>query len=170
LTSYKIIIDKFIKQLKDPDFLYYAELSDDEVNRLVEDDSVDLINQAVDELMFNGEGEYQVNFFDKDDILQQFNFTLNSMEIALIVNLMIEKYYERNKVKLKAFENFFSTKELNTFSPANERDSYIEMCNDIESKNRIKINKYKSIDRETGKLKELNFDLPDNGVHYELRY
>lgn len=153
-TFYQPIFDKFLKRIKeDKDFLNYGSLSDEEIELLVKDHLVNLLNQAIDEVYDNCNPE--IDMYDKDDETQQFNVDLVNLEVSLLVNLMYEKFMSEDEVKLKVFQTTFSSSELNSFSPANERKTYMDMLKDIRNINRSKISNYIARDRKTGELKML---------------
>ena len=63
---------------------------------------------------------------------------------------MYEKYLFREFSKLKAQANRFTTKDFNVFSPANERNSFVEMYKTIKQENEVLIDGYLALNHSTG--------------------
>lgn len=97
------------------------------------------------------------NFIDFDDEGEVLNYDLSYTEIDIIANVMYEKYLFREFSKLKAQANRFTTKDLNVFSPANERNSFTAMYNLIVQANEVMIDNYNSIDHTTGNTLTLDY-------------
>ncbi len=154
-TSYEsIIFKKFYKRLvNDKQFFNYQGLTEEQVQLLVQDHTLDLLNQAIDEIYKFGKPD--VDFYDKDDVLLQFNFDLIPQEISLFVDLMYQKYFEEDRNKLKVFGLTFTSSELNVISPANERKTFLEMLDKLEKKNVNTIKDYLSRDRKTWRIKSI---------------
>lgn len=154
MTTYKEVFDKFVKRLKnDDDFLAYKNISEEEVEDLVKDHCVDLLNQAIGKIYDIGKPD--VDFYDKDDKNETFNVVLFNQEIKLLVDLMYECYRAEDRNKMHFYELTFTSNELNVFSPAANRDSFLKMLNSIENTNMRNINNYLSRDRKTWKIKSI---------------
>jgi hypothetical protein len=97
------------------------------------------------------------NFIDFDDKNKVLNYDLSYIEIDIIASIMYEKYLFREFSKLKAQANRFTTKDLNVFSPANERNSFSAMYNLIVKANEVMIDNYNSIDHKTGNTLTLDY-------------
>ena len=153
MTSYDVIKDKFIKRLRgDKKFMSYTGVSNEDIEQLVQDHFLDLLNQSVDEIYKYDESP-QIDFYDKDDASSQFNVELNPREIRLLVDISYVRYFDEDRNRLHEFMITFKNSELNVLSPANERNSFLGMVNDMESKVIDDIIKYLSTNRTNGKLK-----------------
>ena len=97
------------------------------------------------------------NFIDFDDKNKVLNYDLSYVEIDIIASVMYEKYLFREFSKLKAQANRFTTKDLNVFSPANERNSFSAMYKLIVQANDVMIDNYNSIDHSTGNTLTLDY-------------
>ena len=97
------------------------------------------------------------NFIDFDDKNEVLNYDLSYIEVDMIASVMYEKYLFREFSKLKAQANRFTTKDLNVFSPANERNSFSAMYKLISQQNEVMIDNYNSIDHSTGNTLTLNY-------------
>ena len=98
------------------------------------------------------------NFIDFDDKNKVLNYDLSYVEIDIIASVMYEKYLFREFSKLKAQANRFTTKDLNVFSPANERNSFSAMYKLIVQANEVMIDNYNSIDHTTGNTLTLDYN------------
>ncbi len=98
------------------------------------------------------------NFIDFDDENKVLNYDLSYIETDMIASVMYEKYLFREFSKLKAQANRFTTKDLNVFSPANERNSFTAMYQMIKYNNEVMIDDYNSIDHSTGNTLTLDYD------------
>jgi hypothetical protein len=151
-TPYDVVYEKFLKRLKnDSQFLNYKNITEEEIEDLVNDHLHSLLERAVDRLYNYGLPD--VDLYDRDD--EKFNKDLVPQEISLLADLMYLSYLEEDKNKLKAFEITFNSKELNVFSPANNRNSFLNMIKDIELQVVNNIANYYSRDRLTWQPKSI---------------
>lgn len=155
MTPYNLIFDKFIKKLKgDRQFFNYGELSEEQINELVNDHLLALLNRSID--MIYEYGNPDVDLHDKDDTTLNFKDELVSQEISLLSELMYFSYVEEDRNKLKVMEARFRTSEINVIhSPANERNSYLKMIAELELSIANSISNYLSRDRNTWKMKSI---------------
>lgn len=154
-TSFDKVISRLLRKIeKDKDFFAYYNMSVSEVQSLVMEQATGYLYDAVD--LLTSKCEPDVNFYDYDEELQEFNFSLNQREIGLLASLMYEVYFERDEALLKAFKIRMTPSDLNEFSPANERKTFEDMLQRIKNENINKIAKYVSTDRNTGKRKMID--------------
>lgn len=154
-TSFNKITSRLLRKIeKDKDFFAYYNMSVSEVQSLVMEQATGYLYDAIDLLVSKCEPD--VDFYDYDEELQVFNFTLTQREIGLLASLMYEVYFERDEALLKAFKIRMTPSDLNQFSPANERSSFESMLARIKNENRNDISKYISTDRKTGKRKTID--------------
>lgn len=159
-TSFEKIIAKFFRKIeKDRDFFAYYNVDFSEAMSLAREQANGYLLEAVEKL--TDECVPDVDFFDYDEELQEFNFVLTNKEIGLLTDLMREVYFERDFVTLKAFKIAMTPSDLNQFSPASERKTFTDMVNGIKSENIGKISQYASVDRKTGKKKLINYSQYD---------
>lgn len=153
-TPYEVVFKKFYKKLvNDKVFFNYNNLTEVEIQELVSDHSLALLNDAIDYLYTFDLPDF--NFYNNDDVLLVFNEDLVPQEISLLAEIQYFLYMSEDKNKLKIFGLVFKSSELNVLSPANERNSYLNMLKDIENKVINKITNYFSRDRNTWKLKSI---------------
>ena len=98
------------------------------------------------------------NFIDFDDENKVLNYDLSYIETDMIASVMYEKYLFREFSKLKAQANRFTTKDLNVFSPANERNSFTAKYRMMKHGNEAMIDAYNSRDHSTGNTLTLEYD------------
>lgn len=155
-TSFDIIIEKFLHKIeKDRDFFSYYNVSIEKAKALALEQSLNYLLEAVDLLYDNCTPE--VDFYDYDAEVHRFNFELTQKEIGLLADLMRQIYFERDLSLLKAFKIAMTPSDLNQFSPASERKTFMNMLKNIENDNMVKISRYASVDRKTGKRKTLDY-------------
>ena len=159
-TSVEKIIAKFFRKIeKDRDFFAYYNVDFSEAMSLAREQANGYLLEAVEKL--TDECVPDVDFFDYNEELQEFNFVLTNKEIGLLTDLMREVYFERDFVTLKALKIAMTPSDLNQFSPASERKTFTDMVNGIKSENIGKISQYSSVDRKTGKKKLINYSQYD---------
>jgi len=98
-----------------------------------------------------------IDFYDKDDTAEIFNFDATGREIFLIISLMYQQYLERDISKLKCLNVNYTSNDLRVFDPSNARTTFKALYDSVCSKNEILIDDYISKDRLTGKLKSIDF-------------
>lgn len=153
-TPYSNITDKFKdKLLKDPDFFEYNHITLEEAEQRVSQKCKILLNEAIDELMLKIIPD--VDFYDKNDITEVFNFDLVKIEEGLLSDIMKQKYLELDELRLKTLMSNFSNSEIEKFSPAKERETFYKMLDNIRERVGQKISHYSMIDRKTGKFKSV---------------
>jgi len=146
-TSYDVVFKPFYEKIKG-DKLYFIGTDPE-----IESQSIELLKRAINIIYKYGNPDF--NFYNTDDSLKQFNEDLVPQEVELLADLM----YEARKMESKNLLDYqgltFTSKELNIFSPANERDSVIKMINGISQQNVGSINNYLARDRVTWKYKSM---------------
>ena len=149
---YEIFFDKIAN---DKDFFEYDDLFDTEAMEIAHKRADALFKSAVSRVMNSCVPD--VNFFDYNVVTKEFNFQCTEIEKDLIAELMKEGLLEQDEMKLKVMSGYFNTKDLNMFSPAEERRTFSNMIESIHNRNNTKIENYIAKDRKTGKYKILDF-------------
>lgn len=161
-TLFEPIIDKFLKKIeKDSDFFSYYNVPLEEAMQLAKEQATNYLYEAIEKLTDGCTPD--VDFFDYDEDTAEFNFEITKKEQGLITDLMRQVYFERDFALLKAFKISMTPSDLNQFSPASERKTFTDMVKLIQQDNDVKISKYASVDRITGKKKTIDYSL-DQGV------
>ena len=154
-TSFDKVISRLLRKIeKDKDFFEYYNLSVSEVQSIVMEQATGYLYDAID--LLTSKCEPDIDFYNYDEELLQFNFELTQREIGLLASLMYEVYFERDEALLKAFKIRMTPSDLNQFSPSSERKTFEDMLQRIKDENTNKIAKYVSTDRNTGKRKVID--------------
>lgn len=139
---------------RDREFFMYNDIPYDKVDEITKERAKSYLTSALSYLFLKCSSD--IDFMNYDFKREVHNENLTKSEIDLIVSVMFEKYLERDISILKAQSNRFTTKDLNVFSPANERKTFMDMFKQIQDDNIKKIKDYEAIDRITGKLKSIS--------------
>lgn len=159
-TPYSVLIERFYRRIeKDRDFFHYFELSDGEALSLAKNRALGYLDEAVALIIM--ECMPQVDFSDRDDDKEQFNFDLNDSEKHLISSLMYQYYLDRDIAFLKVLNVNYTSTELRVFDPSNARSTFLEMYKFVCEQNDGLMDRYKNTDRSTGALKVIDFSSYD---------
>lgn len=151
-TPYQDVIIKFIKKIKqDVKFFMYNGLSQEEIIKIVNERSLELLDSACDEIEPQLD---QLTLSNRNDSLECFDDELTRIETDTISDMMKVMYMREPLLKLKEFQKYLG-KDIQAWSPNDERKTYLELLTDIENKMQVKIDKCNSIDRTTGKPRSL---------------
>ena len=151
-TPCESVYDVFFDLIEeDRDFFNYYEATDEESYMLALQRAKALLRDA--EIDFTdtyteGEGRKQKEFFTAD---------LTPFEIDLLANLMYEGYLKRDVSKLRAFQHQYTPSDLQVFSPANDRKTFMAMYNTVVEENKVKLDRYARRDRTTGKQRSIDY-------------
>ncbi|WP_143322797.1 hypothetical protein [Clostridium sp. HBUAS56010] len=157
-TLFEPIIEKFLKKIeKDADFFSYYNVPIGDAIQLAKEQATNYLYEAIEKLTDGCTPD--VDFFDYDEDSAEFNLDITKKEQGLITDLMRQVYFERDFALLKAFKISMTPSDLNQFSPASERKTFTDMVKMIQQDNEVKISKYASVDRLTGKKKTINYSL-----------
>ena len=152
MTPYENVIDRFERKIKeDKSYFTYEGLTLDEVLEIVNKRSIELLDDAIVEFQPMVAIQQNVDFFNKDDIMEQFKFNLTKVEEDLLSDLMVIKLYEEQSVRLKELQKYLG-KDIKVFSPNEERQTFMSMLKDKYDRFEAKVSKYNTIDRNTGKF------------------
>jgi uncharacterized protein YerC len=152
LTPYQNVMEKFIKKIKqDVKFFMYNGLSESEVEQIVTERSLEFLDSACDELEPQLD---QITLSDRNDSLECFDDELTRIEIDTISDMMKIIYMREPILKLNKLQTYIGT-DIKTWSPPDERRTYLGLLNDIENKMQVKVDRCNSIDRTTGKQRSL---------------
>lgn len=147
--EYSIIINRFEKKIKkDRRYFTYRNVSEDELIQIINQRGLDLLENALDELNSQITINHNVNFDDRDDDLEVFNFDLYRSDADLISDAMIVKYMEEEEVKLNKMETYLGN-DIKTYCPADERNSFLNMEKIKKSELMNKLDNYNTRDRRS---------------------
>lgn len=147
--EYSIIIDRFERKIKkDRKYFTYRNVSEDELIQIINQRGLDLLESALDELNPQITINHNINFDDRDDDLEMFNFDLYRCDVDLISDAMIVKYMEEEEVKLNKMETYLGN-DIKTYCPADERNSFLNMVKIKRNELTNKLDNYNTRDRKT---------------------
>lgn len=127
ITKFEVVTTRFLDKIqKDKEFFNLSGLTDKEMLDIINKHLKSLLRDSISEMQRSKNALQQVNFLDYDMIKETFNFELTDSEQDLLSSLMVIKYYDEAMVELKAKQKYLGA-DINTFSPANERKTFIEM-------------------------------------------
>ena len=105
--------------------------------------------QNEDEQSEGGQSEDRQNEEDSDAYMA-FTETLANTEINLLVKAMFLMYLQRDLTVLRTFHGVMTSSDLNMYSPANERKTFVAMVQQYETDLKVEISEYQMFDRKTG--------------------
>lgn len=152
VTPYSNIIKRFERKIKkDKEYFCYSNITEDELIKIISKRSKELLIDSLDEfiLQISIQQKKNVNFENRDDELEEFNFKLSASEEDIISDLMVVKYFDEELIKLKAMQKYLGD-GIKVFSPNAERKTFLEMVDYKHKQFDKKMSNYNSINRETG--------------------
>ena len=159
MVSFEILYEAFFDKIeKDKDFFNYNNVPITKALDIAKMRSQRYLKEALSTISLKcTPDKCGKNFIDFNDEQEILNYDLSYIEIDMIANMMYEKYLFREFSKLKTQANRFTTKDLNVFSPANERNSFSAMFKEIQNANLVMIDNYNSIDHSTGNTLTIDY-------------
>lgn len=156
MTSFDVLIERCARKLeKDSDLFTYYNVSASEAETLLREQITGYLYDAIDILY--SKCEPLIDMYDYDEELMEFNFDLTKREIGLLADLMRQVYYERQEALLGAFKIRMTPTDLNHITPSTERSTFLKLVQDIRNENEESISRYASSNRDTNKLKMINY-------------
>lgn len=152
MTAFEDVKQAFYHYIEnDVDFFNYFELDEDECMEVAGQRAGVLLNEATSYLSRKIGME---NVFT-NKMEESFAEDLSDGEVNLLVKAMFLCYLQRDITMLRTFHGVMSSSDLNMYSPANERKTYIAMVKQYEDDLKVEISEYAMIDRETGMFKTI---------------
>lgn len=149
MTPYENVTDKFIRKIQqDKSYFCVNNTTEEQLLAILNQRSINLLDDAVNEIQQEISLKQEVDFLDKNDDMEQFNFTLTKIEEDIISDAMVVKYFEEALVGLKAMQKYLG-EDIKVFSPANERKTFLEMVQFKKDLLGNKLVKYNTIHRLT---------------------
>lgn len=165
MTAFSDVINAFYHYIeKDVDFFQYFELDEDECMEVAGQRAGVLLEEAISylcrkliienvfshtELVHSEDWEYGQDEEDNDAYMA-FTETLTNTEINLLVKAMFLMYLQRDLTVLRTFHGVMTSSDLNMYSPANERKTFVAMVQQYEDNLKVEISEYQMVDRTTG--------------------
>lgn len=162
-TPYNTIYILFKDRVARDSKFYIKNNSPEIVNQFAKKRMEKLLNQAIYYLYVydsKDKSDFEIDFYDKDDSLEQFHIELNDIELQLLADIMFNRYvHEQTIEKLNALRNIgFKDDELVQFSPANTLKEFNSTMENLDMDTNKRIKAYKSRKRDTGKYKSFNYN------------
>ena len=147
MTAFEDVKQAFYHYIEnDVDFFHYFELDEEECMEVAGQRAEVLLKEATSYLSRKMVVE---NVFSKQEG-EYFTETLNDSEINLLVKAMFLTYLQRDLTMLRTFHGVMTSSDLNLYSPANERKTFVAMVQQYEDNLKIEISDYQMTDRTTG--------------------
>jgi len=165
VTPFSDVIQAFYHYIEnDVDFFSYFELDEEESMEVAGQRAEVLLKEAtsylsrklvVDSVFSNIiEVEEEIQPEEDEDpetiIYMAFAEMLTDAEINLLVKTMFLMYLQRDITVLRTFHGVMTSSDLNMYSPANERKTFMNMVEQYETQLKIEISEYQMRDRTTG--------------------
>lgn len=159
MTAFSDVIAAFYHYIEnDVDFFHYFELDEEECMEVAGQRAEVLLNEAISylcrklvvESVFSNVVDVVVEENGRQLTYKAFAEKLNNMEINLVVKAMFLCYLQRDLTVLRTFHGVMTSSDLNMYSPANERKTFVDMVQKYEEDLKIEISDYQLYDRQTG--------------------
>ena len=152
MTAFEDVKQAFYSYIEnDVDFFNYFELDEEECMEVAGQRAGVLLKEATSYLSRKIGFENVFSKTENDSFVE----TLSDNEINLIVKAMFLCYLQRDITMLRTFHGVLSSSDLNMYSPANERKTFIAMVKQYEDDLKVEISEYVMIDRSTGTFIEI---------------
>lgn len=179
ITPFSDVIQAFYHYIEnDVDFFSYFELTEEESMEVAGQRAEVLLKEATsylsrkmivenvfsnvievdEETQPDGESDSQGDSQTGTDVdhtvntYMAFAEMLTDAEINLLVKAMFLMYLQRDITVLRTFHGVMTSSDLNMYSPANERKTFMNMVEQYETQLKIEISEYQMRDRITGQF------------------
>lgn len=149
MTAFEDVTSAFFHYIEnDVDFFNYFELDEDECMEVAEQRAGVLLKEATSYLSRKMVVGNVFSTIDSNE--ESFSETLTDLEINLLVKVMFLIYLQRDLTTLRTFHGVMTSSDLNLYSPANERKTFVDMVQKYEADLKVEISEYQMCDRDTG--------------------
>jgi hypothetical protein len=162
MTLFTDVISSFYHYIEnDVDFFNYFELDEDECMEVAGQRAEVLLTEAASyisrKLIVESVFSNTIKIVPDGDTEEVMAFaeTLNNMEINLLVKAMFLTYLQRDLTMLRTFHGVMTSSDLNMYSPANERKTFVAMVQQYEDNLKIEISEYQMYDRTSGSFVQI---------------
>lgn len=168
VTAFSEVIQAFYHYIEnDVDFFRYFELTEEEsmevagqrAEVLLKEATSYLCRKLVVENVFSNIIEVQEKVQDEEQdeptSYMAFADKLTDAEINILVKTMFLMYLHRDLTMLRTFHGVMTSSDLNMYSPANERKTFVEMAEKYEAELKVEISEYQMRDRLTGQFVQI---------------
>lgn len=153
---YELFFDRIINDKK----FFIPDIPQEELEEMAMKRAKSLMMEAIAILLNDGKLDItEIDFNNRDDMMEMFNFELTIVEKQLIADIMLECYIGKDLVTLTDLKTmYFTDKDLKMYSPSEAKKVLISSYNELRLTNREKINNYKSRGRLTYRYKPFSYD------------
>lgn len=164
VTAFSEVIQAFYHYIEnDVDFFRYFELTEEEsmevagqrAEVLLKEATSYLCRKLVVENVFSNIIEVQDEEQGEPISYMAFADKLTDVEINILVKTMFLMYLYRDLTMLRTFHGVMTSSDLNMYSPANERKTFVEMVEKYEAELKVEISEYQMRDRLTGQFVQI---------------
>jgi len=159
MTAFNDVVQAFYHYIEnDVDFFEYFELDEEQSMAVAKQRAMVLLGEAISyikrkliiENVFSKVEKVVEDGEEEVITYMAFTETLTDVEINLLVKAMFLMYLNRDITVLRTFHGVMTSSDLNMYSPANERKTFMAMVQQYEENLKIEISEYSMLDRETG--------------------
>jgi hypothetical protein len=163
-TPYSEIYDLFKDLIVKDTTFYVTGVTEAEIAELAEIRMKKLLNRAITNIItIKDKKNFEVDFYNKDDVTETFLFDLIEVEKHFIADYMFYCYAGEDRIVMwKALkQRNFTDNDIKIImnSPANSLKEFNNSVNELKAENESKVKVYLRRDRETWKYKSTNFNI-----------
>lgn len=152
---YELFFDRIINDKK----FFIPDIPQDEFEQMAMKRAKSLLMEAIAILLLDGTKDItDIDFENRDDDLEMFNFKLTIVEKQLLADIMLECYIGKDLVTLTDLKSmYFTDKDLKMYSPSEAKKVLISSYNELRLTNRSRIDNYKGRTRLTHRYKPFDY-------------
>jgi len=164
MTAFDDVVQAFYHYIEnDVDFFNYFELTEEQSIAVAKQRALILLGEAISYLkrklivenVFSNVEEVIDDSGEEVVTYMAFTEMLTDVEINLLVKAMFLMYLQRDITVLRTFHGVMTSSDLNMYSPANERKTFMAMVQQYEDNLKIEITEYAMLDRITGQYVQI---------------
>lgn len=156
---YEAFYDRIVHDIE---FFSYFDVDEIEAMQIAQERARSFLREACSYLRRHVTLDFTLSLMTDEKGNEVFVESITDDEVDLLADIMLLPYYERGLAKLSPKLNTFSASELRLLhSPANERQTYVSMLENVRSRVDYLIADYYAKDRMTGAEKMISTTLPE---------
>lgn len=158
-TMYEEIYELFFDRVINDKKFFVPDIPQEEFEQMAMKRAKSLLMEAIAILLNDGKLDItEINFMDRDDLMEMFNFELTLIEKQLLADIMLECYIGKDLVTLTDLKTmYFTDKDLKMYSPSEAKKVLISSYNELRLTNRQRIDNYKNRTRLTYRYKPFDY-------------
>ena len=158
-TMYEELYELFFDRIINDKKFFIPDIPQEELEEMAFKRAKSLLLEAIAILLNDGKLDItEIDFMNRDDTLEMFNFELTLIEKQLLADIMLECYIGKDLVTLTDLKTmYFTDKDLKMYSPSEAKKVLISSYNELRLTNREKINNYKSRGRLDYRYKPFDY-------------